>query len=477
MLVVISDTHFEEEASDNVEGVEPFSRNLSSRAYIRFIAHLAEDAKRNRARRLDLVLAGDIFDLHRTSLWFEEPNKDVRPYASSGEMEPELEGKVLGILNKISSEKQVSKTLKVFRDLASGRYRERPKGKTKDFPVEVEIRYIPGNHDRLTNAAPAIRQQVRELLGGEGGREAFPTALRFEDPPVLVRHGHEYDPINFSSDYSDPKGDIPYPLEEHEYDGPTLGDFVTVDLASRLPFLFRRLHPADEIAKAPAHTAVYRRLLEFDDVRPQWALPGFLLSTPPPGQGSLDEGWTTSVRDCLMPILERTLKEIRDHEYLSSWLKRFDTPAPFEPVDFVQAFLDLKPLQPFALRWLFDKGPKIIQDRLTGPGTHGAALFASRERLIRDGEVRSVIAGHTHNPGVALVAADHLGERYYIDTGTWRNSVLATPEGDSFGRLKALTYVVVYSSDEDPGGPEGQEGKRLWSFDYWTGFTRKWSAR
>ena len=67
MLVVISDLHFEEESSDVIPGIGnhppvAFSRNLPGRAYRSFIAHLATEAARNGAKKLDLAFAGDIFD-------------------------------------------------------------------------------------------------------------------------------------------------------------------------------------------------------------------------------------------------------------------------------------------------------------------------------------------------------------------------------------------------------------------------------
>ena len=88
MLVVISDLHFEEEQSDNIPGNNnhpriEFSRNLPGKAYRRFFAHLASEAVRNEAERLDLVLAGDLFDLHRTSLWFYQNPENLRPYVKN----------------------------------------------------------------------------------------------------------------------------------------------------------------------------------------------------------------------------------------------------------------------------------------------------------------------------------------------------------------------------------------------------------
>ena len=101
----------------------------------------------------------------------------------------------------------------------------------------------------------------------------------------------------------------------------------------------------------------------------------------------------------------------------------------------------------------------------------GPHYFAAREQAIRSGDYQFLVAGHTHSPNVELIAADQKSERYYIDTGTWRNRVPATPDYKAFGRLKALTYVILYGPDEDQGA---DERPKLSSVDFWTGVTQRW---
>ncbi|MGD2049962.1 MAG: hypothetical protein PVH03_10710, partial [Chloroflexota bacterium] len=106
MLVVISDLHFEEERTDVIpEGnglpAVSYSRNLPAKVFRSFINHLAQEAVRNRARSLDLVFAGDIFDLHRTSLWFRANPSNLRPYVQSGAVDGDLEGFLRRILAQI----------------------------------------------------------------------------------------------------------------------------------------------------------------------------------------------------------------------------------------------------------------------------------------------------------------------------------------------------------------------------------------
>jgi len=65
MIAVISDLHFEEEASDVIRGNGKqiiFRRNLDPKAYRSFIAQMADEARRRRAEGFELVIAGDLFD-------------------------------------------------------------------------------------------------------------------------------------------------------------------------------------------------------------------------------------------------------------------------------------------------------------------------------------------------------------------------------------------------------------------------------
>src|SRR5438445_9268018 len=122
MIAVISDLHFEEEASDIITGSGKqiiFRRNLDPKAYRSFISHMADEARRRRAKTFELVIAGDLFDFNRTTLWFQD---DLRPYLRVDEVSGELEQKILGILNAIACEPRVETTLKLFRDISAGKY-------------------------------------------------------------------------------------------------------------------------------------------------------------------------------------------------------------------------------------------------------------------------------------------------------------------------------------------------------------------
>ncbi|MBX6762160.1 MAG: metallophosphoesterase [Rubrobacteraceae bacterium] len=460
MLAMISDSHFEEERSDRIEGEGGsslgFSRNAPARAFWRFVATLASEAERRRAERVDLVLAGDLFDFNRTDLWF---SGEERPYHfgedGSGSA---VESKALEILSAIAAEPEVAGSLEALRAFASGRYVE--DGEEREFPVPTALHYITGNHDRLAGATPRLRREIRRLVGLGGKDEPFPNQILFEDPRVLVRHGHEYDRYNFALDCGG-MDEIPVELPAAYYARPNLGDFITTEVAVGFPRVFREVYGDEEILADETLAAVYLRLLEFDDLRPQSALLNFLLNV---GGSRLPE---EEIWGLLEPVAGRILDSIRESPFLLEEMERLERKGRPDVLDAVRAFLGLRGWRfgiPLGAARLYTRHA-VREETGTGP-----VPFAARERALRDGAVRFVVAGHTHDPRLALLASDADDERYFVDTGTWRSRIPSTPDLREFGHLRTLTYVMVYGAKEGGGSPDGTE-----SFDYWSGFSHRTS--
>ena len=152
-------------------------------------------------------------------------------------------------------------------------------------------------------------------------------------------------------------------------------------------------------------------------------------------------------------------------------LDKVDKEWRLDTIDVVQTALTLKSWRlagiPLGLAQFISNA--IIAGR---DGAPSASKLAAKESVIQSAESQFLVAGHTHVPAVELIASEASGERYYVDTGTWRNRLPATPDYDGFGRLKALTYVVFYGPDEDTGLE--QLGNKVSSMDYWNGFTQRW---
>ena len=471
MLVVLSDLHFEEEASNHIKGdgsappIE-FKRNLPATPYRLLVQQLAAEAVRNEARKLEFVLAGDIFDLHRSGLWFTGNEHDIRPYVSNEKITPQLESFILKLLQGIVQEDHVKDVLPVLRLLANGRYVDASQ-KERPFPVPVELHYIPGNHDRLANASPEIRHAVRQALGLPDHGAAFPNALAFDEERALVRHGHEYDYSNFSVDLGQ-EGPYPIHFPVAYYQNPAFGDLATVDIASQMPTLFRKHHGDSSILADQTLRALYLRLLEFDDLRPLTAIFNYFLYA---------DGQTIDKRvawNAIVPVVIELLEKLHDDAYLLQWLDKFDQPWRLDLIDAVQAVLASKPW-----RWASKYIPLELAEKVSNIALKSTASrprteeYAARESSILSGQYRYVIAGHTHTPRVSLIANDQHGERYYVDTGTWRNRVLATYDYLQFGRLKALNYMIAYGPNEDRGALPSDRLK-IASFDYWSGVTQGW---
>lgn len=461
MIAVISDLHFEEEASDVIPGRPGeelrFRRNPDPKVFASFVAHMADEVRRRKAREFNLVLAGDLFDFNRTTLWFRD---ELRPYVANGRFSPALEAKVLRILDAIVSEPPVAEAIQCFRDLATGTYREMGPGKRRqrDFPCKVKLTLLAGNHDRIINASRLIRSRVRKLLG-LGGDGPFDRYALFDDPQVLIRHGHEYDPVNFAVDLSHDRS-IPLKVPERGYDEANFGDVITIDIASRLPVLLRNRYGDRKVQKDRVLRSIYLRLLQFDDVRPQSALLDYLLD-PSDENFTPEEAW-----ERLVPVIEDLMQEIHHNAFFLYCLQRKAKPwAPAE-LEVARGLLKLGAWKNWAARETARK----VSHFFLGGDQPDPQLFAQREELLRKNKVRLVISGHTHTPCVTLLKSDRSGDRFYINSGTWRSVIPSTPDQRTFGRMRALTYVLLFARREQ----EKRDGKRTNSFDYWTGFTRDW---
>jgi 3',5'-cyclic AMP phosphodiesterase CpdA len=462
MIVVISDLHFEEEQRDFLRGPDgevqlAYRRNIPPAPYRRLLSALARAAERDGADALTLVLAGDVFELYQTALWFTDDDP-VRPYDDTVAEGSALEAKVLTILDAIAAEKPVRETLELLQLLVAGRYLAGDE--EREFPVPVSIEYIPGNHDRLTNATPAIRRRVRELLGMGNSAERFPNYILLENPSALIRHGHEYDPYNFAADYSDTDC-IPLHIPREHYDRPTLGDFITIDVVARLPVEYRRVHTPEAILADPVKRAVYKRLLEFEDVRPESAMLFFMLTMPKRGFTER-EIWAT-----LEPVVRNILDDLHRHPFLHRWIDAWGKPWRPDRMDLVQFILSARPWrngislrQAKLLGWMAGKADTTVVSQ------------AAREEVVREGMVRAVVCGHTHSPTTELATVHDSRECYFFDVGTWRRRIPVAHDESGFGLLKSLTYLILFGSSEDRDG-DGPSERKLESFDYWSGMSQR----
>ena len=76
MLIILSDLHFAD-TSPYTMGISRSNLNLPGRVYRTFFREIAELIKDGHEEHIDLVLAGDIFEITRSVMWHED---ELRPY-------------------------------------------------------------------------------------------------------------------------------------------------------------------------------------------------------------------------------------------------------------------------------------------------------------------------------------------------------------------------------------------------------------
>lgn len=441
MLIVMSDLHLAESKTNQL-GDTTYNLNLPALVYQNYFLEIQGLIHQNNVKKIDLVLAGDIFEITRSGFWLLD---NLRPYDHLKYITSDspVEGRIIELLKEIEGNERVAETLQVFRSL-------------KDiFQIPVEFHYIPGNHDRLINSTQKTRNKVRELLGMENSEQPFDNQIIYKsegEPLALIRHGHEYDPKNFSTNLNY-LSSIPTKLEKKFYDQPNIGDFITTDIGSRLPVAFKEFYGVRKILEANQLQRIYQRLIEFDNVRPATALLNFLFATP---GIQMKKTW-----EVIEPVFNQITREIGHYRNHLIQMLKTQGQNSFS-MELILRFLTLKPLMKNFPYWLIRGVLKGMSKKIKIKSVRHLLI---KESFIKDknNPIKCLIFGHTHVPEVEILAVKNGKEVYSINSGTWRMQIPASPDLLQFGRLRSLTKVLVFGSDEV--NPE-YGGTRNWSFDF-----------
>jgi UDP-2,3-diacylglucosamine pyrophosphatase LpxH len=456
MLAVISDLHLQNIAQEHLRyrkngtlrecGVR---RNVTAAALERFFSMTYERARQRRSKAIHLVLAGDILELHRTPRWLLGESRGLRPYH---EPSTALRGRVLEIIEAIYHEN------KAFFDTLARFVKHKEFGPldkpTRLEGIEISCHYIPGNHDRLVNQWPAVRKRVRELLAiGPGDNRPFPNRLDSwtvwpdGDYRVRLRHGQEYDPANFALPVAK---EMWLDVSWKDYLKPCFGDYLTIDVATRLAMAFRVMRASALHQPGPEGENVrelYQVLTEFDDVRPASVLLDYLEYRA----GATDNKTFELLRPILRDLIETAAKDPffrREARRLGYWNGLL--------VNGVRE--GIKNLSGATLASLIRAATQEEETtRLAGP-----AEVAQFEKDLSE-RFDVVIGGHTHNPEeVSLPTSSHdpFQEAFYLNSGTWRTGIFHGVK--SFARLRTFTMIFCYDADER----HQADGRR---FETWTG--------
>ena len=512
MIVVLSDLHFQDTRLEpEAMRVDPNVPAESLERFFRGIARRIEDDIKagRKIQDVTFVLAGDIFELHRTDRWFSgEPEignpESLRPYTHQAPLNlrnpadralDAVLARILGgILHKDGSPiPQKPATERIDPDkaialqgaLTPAAEAIRDAWKTPEryrFPVPVKFLYLPGNHDRLVNLSPTAARAVRELLGiGQNGNDGnlvgswrFPHRLIDLRHGVAIRHGHEYDATNCEFYLGRPRS----VLTDDLYDRATIGDLITVDVCGRLPHLFRAAYKNSD---DPEHEdgRLYRQIREIDDLRPIGAVVDWILHSVDESAHALADGGKKMWKDKLSPILTGVVLELAKNRFLADWMSRHDRKGA-DRMDMLQAALSRPSLRALGRMTIGSAGVirmllrASVADR--DAGKLGPASLPDFDKLLqtelslgsevdpRDEKFLSfLVSGHTHNPGIEPLRGITTRGReiFAIDTGTWRRLIRRARDGKSFATTRMATYAIFYADDEGPGH----------RFQVWTGVT------
>lgn len=471
MLVVISDLHF----VDGTAGQHNLPVEAFRTIFLNDIVSLAHDKG---ATELKVLLLGDIPDLLRSEQWFAEEIAD-RPWGQNGLQDissprpgSRTEQRCLQILGRFPADGRPEsvttpsilaanwETFEFFRNFATifcqqfGRI------------VPVELIYIVGNHDRLVNLYPSVRDEFAKIMGltiTSATINGIPNhswwyLYDFIVPEyaLYARHGHEYDPFNFANrrDMSRP-GYLNIPI----------GDLITTEFAVNLPYTMASLRP-----KYPAiDDTLINNLKELDNIRPisailEWFY--YRISRENNGQ----------IRQALDETFDTVISHFLNLDFVRHWRSpdsRWDELNRLFSLPFLRWIPQgvLKLTNTATLLRLFL--PIIVRSTTSNEVVDNYAEAAYGERIWRDNQqIQFILYGHTHQPLQQPLEGQNGREVIYVNTGTWRGQLYRTIQLDTAGnfiKLKQMTYVTFYHAGED----QAKKEPGTVSCDIWTGHKKK----
>jgi UDP-2,3-diacylglucosamine pyrophosphatase LpxH len=477
MLIAISDIHF-------VDGTAG-EHNLPYSAFESvFLADIGALAKEKDAKEVKVLLLGDIIDLIRSTKWFDVASED-RPWGSDGLndiLDPQggsvTEKQCLKILGRVSKAslkkpkppKSLAKDTILFKNWETFKFFRELKDHLSDYcerDIPVEIIYVPGNHDRLCNLYPTVRDELREQLGltveqdtvdgDPKGEWWYRNDFQDEDHGVYARHGHQFDIWNFG-------GGNDRRREGHLQTA--IGDVFTTEFAVKIPWMLDQIR-ADypEVTEEMVETTK-----DIDNVRPLSSVMEWIYYRIK----KEDHG---RVREAFDEVFDRVIKELLDNKLVRQWR------SPHTHIDEVLRIASSRWLSwlPKGLADLLDAEDllPLVMGMTGGPDDPEKDIYtqaAYNESIWRENkEIQSILYGHTHKPLQHPLDGEEGHEVFYINTGTWRNRIHKTvglDKAPDFVDLKQMTYTIFYRKDEDTNGKKPD----TLSFDMWTGTKKKYYA-
>ena len=466
MLVFISDLHM----TDKTSGMQ----FVPVEAFQRAFGEIAQHAINAGSAKVELIFLGDVFDLVRTTQWFDIPLAE-RPWGdpNGNGNSAAAERHALELLNFM-----VTENAEVFEFLQAPE---------KTLPTWAELIkrgvtltrvYLPGNHDRICNQFPSLRTRVSELLCLQRRDPAAPFPNIYKNPKyrTFARHGHEFDTWNIELSSPPPMDNAQiYPWGD--YLKIPIGELIACELASKLA-------PACAQVLTDRHypkpNDIANQLRTVDDVRPVIGIVPWLFDR----LHHFEESQQDDVLEAVKTGVNEVLHSFGDIPFVRRWIETHDTISPVDPASLLKDILFLgeripiavlKPLMP-----LFQKASALREsDNLAGNAISDFDRLDALDRGNPDAlPYLYVLYGHTHLPQQVPIEVLTQGDqpRVYLNTGTWRPSHQQGIKGKGFISWKGMTYSMIYHPDDDPLSQSARQpfqraesGDRYPTFEVWTG--------
>lgn len=445
MLVIASDLHLTDGTCGSAlapSAVELFAARLDELA---LAASYRADGSYRPIERIDVVLLGDVLDPVQSSAWLDDAA--ARPWDAP--QRPEFIERLAAITGQILRTNEAA--CETLRGLSIGGRIGVPPADALGQPalgaaretVPVRLFYMVGDRDwhyRLPGASyDVLRQSLVRHLGLANRHDVpFPhdpaedgeLAETLRRHRVVARHGDAFDPLAFDGDRAES----------------SLSEALTIEVLVRLA------RAADGELADLLPLATRAALDDLDQVRP---LP-------------LVAAWLEGVLERTCPRAEIRQRVARHWDRLVeqflqlAFVRRRDGWRRDDVIDgLARALLfSRRPAGSWSaatLDWLRD---------LRGRGTASYYPHALGEADFRNRRARSIVYGHTHAAESVALDASYADERLlsqtYVNVGTWRRWIQATPaapRGQEFLAADVLSFAAYYLADERRGRP----------YEFWSG--------
>ncbi len=472
MLVFLSDLHI----TDKSTGVQ----HLDIGAFKEAFHNIARQAQHAKSKEITFVFLGDIFDLVRTTFWFNKPARE-RPWGIGNDAtdaeKAALQKHARELLENIIAENK--DIFDVWSQPLKGQY---------GLTIEPKRVYIPGNHDRICNEFSTLRERVIEALGLSIGQNApldagVPFANHFHHAlyQVFARHGHEWDEYNFEHvrDWSNANtATLP---GAHFLEIP-IGELIAAEVASRLPTEACQ-HLKEQINDDDLQLIV-EHMKTVDDVRPMAAILPWLVDSISSQKAMNKPANRQIVLKALTKSIQKVMREFNTLPFTKAWMKKHDGFAPLDYVDRLQlGILALQNLDVHKLNRLLQMAQSRpihaleamlrmmpCLDKALANDNCASAASDDLKRINDDVRFQNtlyLLYGHTHRAEqVPLATHESSACQVYLNTGTWRPLYRQAVSKTGFMRWKNMTFTMFYNHEHDPEKVEPNDDP---IFETWTG--------